>query len=122
MSDILGNVLYDVACAKWGGSWRLPTKEEYKELIQKCKWQRTTQNGKKGYKVTGPNGNSIFMPAVGFRDGSSLSFAGMYGYYWSSTPYESLNYNAYGLRFYSSDHFVDWDLRGLGRSVRPVSE
>ncbi|MBO7283756.1 MAG: PEGA domain-containing protein, partial [Bacteroidales bacterium] len=57
MSDISGNTMYDVACAKWGGSWRLPTKKELEELESKCKWEWTTINGKKGYKVTGPHGN-----------------------------------------------------------------
>ena len=122
MSDISGNSTYDVARSKWGGSWRLPTKEEFSELRQKCKWQWTTQNGKKGYKVTGPNGNSIFLPAAGLRDGSSFDSAGEEGYYWSSTPYESNDYNAYSLYFGSSRHFVYWGYRYYGRSVRPVSE
>ncbi len=122
MSDISGNAMYDVACAKWGGSWRLPTKEEFKELRQKCKWEWTTQNGKKGYKVFGPNGNSIFLPATGYRFGSSLYYAGEYGYCWVSTPYESDDSYTYYLIFDSSSHDVDWCRRYDGRSVRPVSE
>ena len=122
MSDISGNTMYDVACAKWGGSWRLPTKKELEELESKCKWEWTTINGKKGYKVTGPNGNSIFLPAVGYRAGSSLHSAGELGYYWSSTPYESDDNYAYYLYFSSSDHDVNWFTRNFGRSVRPVSE
>ena len=122
MSDISGNAMYDVACAKWGGSWRLPTKKELDELESKCTWEWTTQNGKKGYKVTGPNGNSIFLPAAGYRFGSSLYYAGEYGYCWGSTPYESDDSNAYYLIFDSSSHDVDWCRRYDGRSVRPVSE
>ena len=122
MSDISGNSTYDVARSKWGGSWRLPTKEEFSELRQKCKWQWTTQNGKNGYKVTGPNGNSIFLPAAGYRYGSSLNYVGVDGYYWSSTPYESYDANAYYMYFNSSYHNVGRDGRFVGQSVRPVSE
>ena len=122
MSDISGNSTYDVARAKWGGSWRLPTKEEFHELRQKCKWQWTTQNGKNGYKVTGPNGNSIFLPAAGYCDGSSLGYAGRVGAYWSSTPDGSdddcahhLSFNSYLLGVYRFGRFN-------GQSVRPVSD
>ena len=122
MSDISGNVTYDVARAKWGGSWRLPTKKELEELESKCKLEWVTINGKKGYKVTGPNGNSIFLPAAGARDGSLLCNAGERGYYWSSAPYESRDYCAYSLVFDSSYHPYGWFGRSLGQSVRPVSE
>ena len=120
ISGISGSSTYDVARAKWGGSWRLPTKKELEELKNNCKWQWTSQNGKKGYKVTGPNGNSIFMPAAGNRYGSSLYDAGEYGLYWSSTPYESNDSNTYSLDFDSSYHYVNWIDRYLGQSVRPV--
>ena len=124
MSDISGNVMYDVACAKWGGSWRLPTKEEYKELIQKCKWQWTTQNGKKGYKVTGPNGNSIFLPAAGCYNGRfGLISVGQWGYYWSSTPYNHNNgTEAYSLTIATNSLNLFYSNRYLGVSVRPVSK
>ncbi|MBO7256936.1 MAG: DUF1566 domain-containing protein, partial [Bacteroidales bacterium] len=122
MSDISGNAAYDVARAKWGGSWRLPTKKELEELESKCTWEWTIQNGKEGYKVTGPNGNSIFLPAAGFRYESSLYCVGECGSYWSSTPYESSDDYAYSLDFSSFYHDVAWFDRLQGRSVRPVSE
>ena len=122
MQDISGNSTYDVARSKWGGSWRLPTKKELEELKNNCKWEWTTQNGKKGYKVIGPNGKSIFLPAAGYCDGSSLYGAGESGYYWSSTPIESYVYDAYGLYFGISYRNVYWSIRDDGRSVRPVSE
>ena len=77
----------DAAAVNWGGAWRMPTKEEQDELHQQCTWTWTTQNGVNGYTVTGSNGNSIFIPAAGYRGDSSLSFAGGYGYYWSSSLY-----------------------------------
>ena len=116
---------YDAAVANWGGSWRIPTKAEIQELIDKCNWTWTTQNGVKGYKVIGPNGNSIFLPAAGYRYGSSLYRAGSYGYFWSSTPYgyyDSDYTNARNLIFYSDEHYMDNSSRSYGQSVRPVLE
>ena len=122
MGNIGGNSSYDVARYRWGGSWRLPTKAEFQELVDKCTWTWTTQGGHNGYKVTGKNGKSIFLPAAGYRYGASPNFVGEYGNYWSSTPDESNTNRAYGLYFSSSRHNVGWDGRGNGRSVRPVVE
>lgn len=79
----------DVARANWGGNWRLPTKSEFEELINKCKWTATTQGGVRGLKVTGSTGNSIFLPAAGYRHESTnnLMSRNEVGYYWSSTSY-----------------------------------
>ena len=122
MNDIRGNSSYDVARAKWGGSWRLPTEAEFQELLDKCTWTWTTQGGHNGYKVTGKNGKSIFLPAAGYRYGASPNFVGEYGNYWSSTPHESNTYFAYYLNFYSSGHIVHWGNRCYGLYVRPVVE
>lgn len=121
-SDISGNSQYDAARANWGGSWRLPTEKESRELKNKCTWTWTSQGGHSGYKVTGPNGKSIFLPAAGCRDGASLSGAGEYCDYWSSTPYGSYTQGAYGLYFGSIYLVVHWSSRYYGQSVRPVSE
>jgi uncharacterized protein (TIGR02145 family) len=121
MNDISANSSYDVARTKWGSSWRLPTKKEMEELIKECKWKWTTQNGIKGYMVRGPNGSSIFLPAAGCLHGSSLYDAGGYGYYWSSTPYESKDNNAYSLYFDSSEvRPTDSNNRRRGFTVRAV--
>ena len=123
MSDIAGNAQYDAARANWGGSWRMPTEYEWQELIDKCKWEWGKVNGVKVNKVTGPNGNSIFLPAAGYRDGSSLYGAGSIGYYWSSTPDEGSDYRAYILFFYGGDHSMYcYYFRSSGSSVRPVLE
>ena len=122
--DSEGNITsqYDTARAKWGGKWRMPTKAELQELCNKCTWTWMSQNGIDGYKVTGPNGNSIFLPAAGYRNGSSLYRAGGYGFYWSSTPNESGSDDAYLLYFGSSSHSMDVSSRLYGFSVRPVLE
>ena len=112
----------DVAHVKWGGSWRMPTKAEQDELRNKCSWQWTTLNGVNGYRVTGPNGNSIFLPVAGYRLDTSLYLGGSFGNYWSSTPLESLSYSACSLYFLGTN--FDWNSynRYYGLSVRPVSE
>lgn len=114
---------YDIARAKWGGSWRLPTNEECKELNEKCKWTWTIYNGVKGMKVTGPNGNSIFLPAAGNNDGTGVKCAGTAGYYWSGTVLEFFRIADYGIDFSSkgSHDFNGWG-RGYGLSVRPVEQ
>ena len=114
----------DAARAKWGGSWRMPTKEEQDELRDNCTWEWTTQNGVEGYKVTskkkGYTKNSIFLPAAGYRYDSSLDLAGSYGRYRSSSLYADYPYEAYYLSFDSG--YVDWfySNRLYGFSVRPV--
>ncbi|MGN0037047.1 MAG: hypothetical protein ACI36X_07545 [Bacteroidaceae bacterium] len=123
MGDIAGNAAYDAARAQWGSPWRLPTKAECKELVSQCTWTWTTQGGHNGYRVTGKNGNSIFLPAAGYRYGTSLDDVGEYGYFWSSAPRDGNTEDAYDLCFYSSRHLVRWYSRRYnGRSVRPVSE
>ena len=120
LSDISGNAQYDAATANWGGSWRTPTKDEIRELIYNCNWTPETQNGVDGFKVTGNNGNYIFIPASGYRDGSSLYIYGEC-YYWSSTPRQ------YGVEFanilYSDTEFQSEDVnyRYRGLTIRPVS-
>ena len=119
--DISGTK-YDGARAQWGGNWRMPRLEEIKELINKCSWHWTELKGIKGYKVTGPNGNSLFLPAAGGRFGTEVGYRGSYGYYWSGTLYENYSYYAYYLDFNSGHHYRNDYYRNLGRTVRPVTD
>jgi hypothetical protein len=118
----------DAATVYWGEQWRMPTYEEQQEFMNNCTKTWTTQNGVNGYKVTGPNGNSIFLPAAGSRNGTTLSNVGASGNYWSSTPGD-LNYHynlAYCLDFDSGNQYkymyMCSDDRDHGLSVRPVIE
>ena len=111
----------DAAHVNWGGSWRMPTITEQNELREHCTWTWTTQNGVNGYKVTSnKNGNSIFLPAAGYRLDSSLSDAGSNGYCWSSSIYTYGTSFAYYLYFYSSNVGRNGQYRRYGLSVRPV--
>ena len=118
-SDISGTQ-YDVAYAKWGGAWRMPTLYEIKELKDDCTWEWTTLNGVNGYHVSGPNGNSIFLPAAGNRDGKVVYAQDSNGYYWSGSLSSSYSYLAYYLYFDSRG--CNWGGIGrcCGQSVRPV--
>ena len=80
----------DVARVRWGGQWRMPSAYEMRELIYDCTWTWTKKKGIEGYKVTGPNGNSIFLPAGGCKrdeiSGEAVANSIIdytYGYYWS---------------------------------------
>lgn len=120
MSDFSGDSEYDVATANWGGTWRMPTKTEMQELIYGCTWTWTTQNNMEGYQLTGTNGNSIFLPAAGLRNGSSLDDAGTLCCYWTSTPRSDNADYAYGFGFYSGYRSLVYYDRYLGLAVRPV--
>ena len=119
LSDISGTQ-YDAARANWGGRWRMPRRAEIEELLEECYWTWTSINGHDGCRVTGPNGNSIFLPAAGYRLWWSSDLVGSYGFYWSSTPYEGSAWDVYDLYFFIGHYFRDWDLNGRGFSVRPV--
>ena len=75
----------DAAHINWGGKWRMPTRKECAELEEICTWQWKQYNGVKGYLVTGPNGNSIFLPAAGFKKEKEILEVGIRGFYLSNT-------------------------------------
>ena len=115
----------DAAYVNLGSQWRMPSEDQFIELKNKCTWTWTTYKGVKGYIVKGKNGNSIFLPAAGLRDGTSLYNAGSCGYYWLRTYRPEVggtpdfgNYEAF-----DSDGFFcisgESSFSG-GQSVRPV--
>ncbi len=110
----------DAAHVNWGGTWRMPTIDEIEELLFDCSWEWTIQNGVNGQKVTGPNGNSIFLPAAGNRWYNNLEDAGSYGGYWLNSLSVDYDVNASNLDFFLEG--MGWgDVnRYIGRSVRAV--
>ena len=120
---------YDIANVQWGHGWRLPTKAEMEELINKCKWEWGTYNNTKGYKVTGANGNSIFLPAGGYRSGwlgGEILEKGIEyeksreGYYMTGSSYEE-THSIPHLYFHSGRRGLATNPRSNGYSVRPVA-
>ena len=115
----------DVAHVKLGRKWRMPTDAEWTELRTKCTWTWVTNyngSGINGRLVKATNGNSIFLPAAGFRNDTNLYLAGSNGLYWSSSLSSDAPYNAWYVYFYSDDVSRRYGSRNIGQSVRPVSE
>ncbi len=110
----------DAAYVNWGPSWRMPTVEQLRELCDKCTWTWTQRNGVNGQLVTGPNGNTMFLPAAGYRWDESLHNVGSYGDYWSRTLGSNRQDGAYHLYFYSGDWYNPSLDRDLGLTVRAV--
>ena len=119
----IGGTRNDAATMNLGGPWRMPTLKEVKELVEQCNWKWTEVNGVGGMKVTGPNGNSIFLPATGYRWGGKLFGEEDFGYYWTDTQrgYYNLDH-AWSLYFdYTGAHTCDFNFRRYhGHVVRPV--
>jgi len=111
----------DAATVNLGKNYRMPTFDQNKELLDECKWKWTKKKGVNGMKVTGPNGNSIFFPASGFRyySNGSLYYVGSYGYYWSA----SANFSNLGHYLYFSSSYWYWGInyRAYGFPVRAVA-
>ena len=117
----------DAARANWGGDWRMPTVEEYEELINpaNCKWEWTTKDGVNGYKITSKkNGNSIFMPITGFRFYEGVQFRAIKGIYWTSTVYTDNPVKSWCLEFDFQNVDVSFgnlsSNRFSGRCIRAV--
>lgn len=111
----------DAARAAWGGDWRMPSLDEANELLEKCTWTWTQLNGVSGCQVTGPNGNSIFLPACGFRHESDIATEGKYGYCLINALSEFSSAEARSITFGADFQDIsDECCRGEGFAVRPV--
>jgi uncharacterized protein YjdB len=109
----------DVAHVLLGGEWRMPSWAEMKELIDQCVWEWTIQDNLPGQRVTGPNGNSIFLPAAGYRNGLGLKQINNEGRYWTSSLY--FNSTQAMLLYFSSDaDYIARSNRYIGYSIRPI--
>ena len=108
----------DAAYVNWGGNWRIPTKAEFEELRDRCSWVYMKISGTPGFNVTGPNGNSIFLPYAGNKQYDQSNKVGEAGYYMSKSSDES--YYAYCLYIDAGTVEVDSYTLYFGRSVRAV--
>lgn len=110
----------DIVKMNWGGEWRLPTDDEMKELMNDCAWAWETVNDAHGYRVTGPNGNSIFLPANGYRYAEAADAKGVSGNYWSGTLSTDNANSGRSISFNSVIKGTGYSMRIYGFSVRPV--
>lgn len=134
--DIAGTE-YDAAHKVLGGAWRMPTKDQMEELVSQCDWTWTSQDGINGYRITGTNGNSIFLPASGLMDGSDRIYTVIGGTYFTSTLAGDRSNNVWTLYWQkdrsasyvvksSSDDYYKFNnnerpvCRYYGRAIRPV--
>lgn len=130
-TDKIYGTRYDIARAMWGETWRLPSKVEQEELINKCSWERAVVNGVQGMKVTGVNGNSIFLPPTGYgmpQDGpigQTQRYATEGGYYWVGESYRD-EYERFAYVFYYNEKSYyyngSWNANILKMAVRPVKD
>lgn len=123
---------YDVACVTLGDKWRMPTQTELEELFT-CTWSWEKRNGVQGVRITGPNGNAIFLPAATFKDDSRTApTESSYGSYWGRTHADPSYPCGSELIFGIVDPYGGWNKTNFyysmgktgfvycGRSVRPV--
>jgi hypothetical protein len=125
LGENIAGTEYDAATAIFGEGFMIPTLEQLNELLRYCTLDRTTINDVHGMKVTGTNGNSIFLPAAGFRYNFSFSLAddGKGGHYWIATHENLLCDAPRGIFLMFNSILCSWGLfnRGAGLSVRPVA-
>lgn len=116
---------YDVAHVKWGEQWRMPTREEWKELIENCNWTWTAIDGVAGCKATSViNGNAIFFPAAGNMVGKEHTHDQLGCFYWTSSEYDGEPYEEcrnYRANMDATYHAADgYDYPDVGFTVRAV--
>ncbi len=117
--------LDDAASVKLGSGWRMPSYAECEDLMSKCSWSWIANyngSGISGYLVSAINGNSLFIPADGYRYETGLYDVGLGGRFWSSSLYEDRPDHAYAIRFNSSNVYKNTYYRFHGRAIRPVLE
>ena len=113
IGDDISGTEYDAATVNWGTDWKMPTKAQLEELKNQCTWEWTQISGHNGYKITGPSGNSIFLPAAGYQGisrGSSL--------YYRSSSYIVMWGTSTSISIPSGHTYAD---RYSGYSIRPVT-
>lgn len=117
--DISADEKYDAATAQWGLAWRMPTKSEIEEIIKVCQWVPIED----GYKVVGPNGNSIVLFSGGYMNGwPKVQDEGNIGLYWSSTPCDADNTSSYVLCLQKNGFGVGPLARFVGCRIRAVTD
>jgi hypothetical protein len=110
----------DASAVNWGGKWRTPSDAEWTELRTECTWYWVKKDDINGYKIVAKNGNSIFLPAAGYKYGNQLLDKSNIGNYWSSSLYLNLPEYTLGLFFSASQIYSYYNGRCSGQTIRPV--
>ena len=115
----------DAAYVNWGPEWRMPSREQIDELLYDCTWEWTQLNGVNGRLVTGPNGNTIFLPASGMRLEYDLDYVGENGCYWGRSmlfvpPIHYYPQHGTSIRFNEENWEWQGGSRCIGFTVRAV--
>jgi len=110
----------DAAYVNWDPSWRMPTYDQLEELRTQCTWTWRIKDGSYGHLITGPNGNSIFLPAAGYRESEYINYTDTWGDYW--TRELAPGYSNLARYLYLGEQLIGWDgsNRINGYTVRPV--
>lgn len=117
--NIIGTT-YDAAFMLLGKQWHLPTDTQFQELISCCRWEWTKQKEHNGCLVTGPNGNSIFLPASGCIIKNGVKYQEEFGYYWTGTSLKQYPNLALELLFGAESQNIESGRKNVPRTIRPV--
>lgn len=113
---------HDPAATVWGDGWRMPTAAEFEELAVKCRWEEEQYpSDVRGYKITGPNGNWIFLPTGGEMSGEDCINFGFYGNYWTSSI-DGIYAKAMRYSIPDDSHDIQRYNREAGFNVRAVKQ
>ena len=118
--------VYDAAYDNLGSPWRMPTKDQFTELKENCTWTKETVDGMAGWRVSGNNGNSIFLPFVGYRQGNPDNTPGLgsTGFYWTanyaSGPEYQESAKAWEFRINDEGQALTTNFGHNGHAIRPV--
>ncbi len=125
-NDSIVSVSYDPAATLWGDGWRMPTRQDYEELIANCKWTWCGMEDDGYYRVKGNNGNFIYLPASGACLDDNPHFGGNFGQYWTSSADGGVDEEGNCFTWYLAFDFEKFYLhnltRSIGRAVRPVKK
>lgn len=113
---------FDPVYKDLGGNWRMPTENEFKELINQCTWTWTVLEGHRGYKVTGKNGNSIFLPAVGHGARSIESVERLGGYWCGTQEEKKKGMYPQVLVIHTDKRYISTSYHYEGLAIRPVTK
>lgn len=118
IGDNISGTEYDAAFLNLGSDWRMPTKTEMQELLTQCSWEWSQINGINGYVVTGPNSNSIFIPAAGLHLNMFVG-KGEWVYYWTSSSMDLTR--GWGIIKQNDNLTMSRIDKYLGIPIRPVT-